>query len=164
MSWFKRKDKPQSPDPGEEKTVRTEGLFVKCPGCEQMLFKRDVDENLGVCPKCNYHNRIDSRERLRLTFDNEKWIEHDAGLSSNDPLEFVDTKSYADRLRCMQKNSGMLDAVIIAQGEVGGHPAIVCAMELAFVGGSLGSVVGEKITRALERAVRTHSPVIIYSA
>ena len=93
MSWFKRKDKPKQVDPGEEKTVRTEGLFVKCPGCEQMLFKREVEENFNVCPKCNYHNRIGARERLRLTFDDEKWIEHDAGLASTNPLRFVDTKN-----------------------------------------------------------------------
>jgi acetyl-CoA carboxylase carboxyl transferase subunit beta len=164
MSWFKRKDKPQSPDPGEEKTVRTEGLFIKCPGCEQMLFKREVDENLNVCPKCDYHNRINSRERLRLTLDDEKWTELDAGLVSTDPLEFVDTKSYPDRLRSMRKNVGMPDAILVAYGEVGGHPAVVCAMELAFVGGSLGSVVGEKITRAIERALRNRTALIIYSA
>jgi acetyl-CoA carboxylase carboxyl transferase subunit beta len=164
MSWFKRKDKPKQVDPGEEKTVRTEGLFVKCPGCEQMLFKREVEENLNVCPKCNYHNRINARERLHLTFDDEKWIEHDAGLASTNPLRFVDTKSYSDRLKAMQKKTGILDAVITAQGEIGGHPAIICSMELEFVGGSLGAVVGEKITRAIERALQTRAAVIIYSA
>jgi acetyl-CoA carboxylase carboxyl transferase subunit beta len=164
MSWFKRKDRPKSPDPGEEKTVRTEGLFIKCPGCEQMLFKREVEENLNVCPKCGYHNRIGARERLRLTFDDEKWIEHDGGLSSTDPLHFVDTKSYSDRLKGMQKKTGLLDALITARGEVGGHPAIICAMELDFVGGSLGAVVGEKITRAIERAIPARAAVIIYSA
>src|SRR6185369_2909408 len=164
MSWFKRKDKPRSVDPGEEKTVRTEGLFVKCPGCEQMLFKREVEENLNVCPKCDHHNRISARERLRLTFDDEKWIEHDGGLASTDPLQFVDTKGYADRLKGMQKKTGLLDALITAKGEVGGHPAIVCAMELDFVGGSLGAVVGEKIARAIERAIQVRAAVIIYSA
>ena len=164
MSWFKRKDKPKQVDPGEEKTVRTEGLFVKCPGCEQMLFKREVEENLNVCPKCDYHNRINARERLQMTFDDAKWIEHDAGLASTNPLRFVDTKSYADRLKAMQKKTGILDAVITAQGEIGGHAAIICAMELEFVGGSLGAVVGEKITRAIERAIQTRAAVIIYSA
>jgi len=164
MSWFKRKDRPKLVDPGEEKTVRTEGLFVKCPGCEQMLFKREVEENLNVCPKCDHHNRISARERLRLTFDDEKWIEHDGGLASTDPLQFVDTKGYADRLKGMQKKTGLLDALITAKGEVGGHPAIVCAMELDFVGGSLGAVVGEKIARAIERAIQVRAAVIIYSA
>jgi acetyl-CoA carboxylase carboxyl transferase subunit beta len=164
MSWFKRKDKPKQVDPGEEKTVRTEGLFVKCPGCEQMLFKREVEENLNVCPKCDYHNRINARERLQMTFDDAKWIEHDAGLAPTNPLRFVDTKSYSDRLKAMQKKTGILDAIITAQGEIGGHAAIICAMELEFVGGSLGAVVGEKITRAIERAIETRAAVIIYSA
>ena len=164
MSWFKRKDRPKQVAPDEEKTVRTEGLFVKCPGCEQMLFKREVEENLNVCPKCGHHNRINARERLRLTFDDEKWIEHDGGLSSTNPLRFVDTKGYSERLKGMQKKTGLLDALITAKGEVGGHPAIICAMELEFVGGSLGSVVGEKITRAIEGAIPSRAAVIIYSA
>jgi acetyl-CoA carboxylase carboxyl transferase subunit beta len=164
MSWFKRKDKPKQVDPGEEKTVRTEGLFVKCPGCEQMLFKREVEENLNVCPKCNYHNRISARERLRLTFDDQQWVEHDGGLASTNPLQFVDTKNYDARLKAMQKKTGILDAIITAHGEIGGHPAIICAMELEFVGGSLGAVVGEKITRAIERAIQRRAAVIVYSA
>lgn len=164
MSWFKKKDKPKSPDPSEERTVRTEGLFVKCPGCEQMLFKREVEANLNVCPRCDYHNRIKAAERLNLTLDDEEWTELDAGLSSTDPLHFVDTKSYRDRLAGMQKNTGLLDALITAQGKVGGHPSVVCAMELSFVGGSLGSVVGEKIARAIERTLESRSALIIYSA
>jgi acetyl-CoA carboxylase carboxyl transferase subunit beta len=166
MSWFKKKDKdkPKSPDPSEERTVRTEGLFVKCPGCEQMLFKREVEANLNVCPKCGYHNRIKAAERLRLTLDDEEWTEHDSGLSSTDPLHFVDTKSYRDRLGSMQKSTGLLDALITAEGKVGGHPSIVCAMELSFVGGSLGAVVGEKIARAIERAIESRSSLIIFSA
>jgi len=164
MSWFKRKDKPKSPDQSEARTVRTEGLFIKCPNCEQMLFKREVEANLNVCPKCGYHFRINSAERLRLTFDDDKWTEMDAGLSSTDPLGFVDTKGYPDRLKSMQKNTGMLDAMVTAQGQVGGHPTIICSMELAFVGGSLGSVVGEKITRAIEQAIKARASLIIYSA
>ncbi len=164
MSWFKKKDKPKSPDPSEERTVRTEGLFVKCPGCEQMLFKREVEANLNVCPKCDYHNRIKAAERLRLTLDDEQWEELDSGLASTDPLRFIDTKSYRERLVSMQKNTGLLDALITAEGKVGGHPSIVCAMELSFVGGSLGAVVGEKIARAIERALETRSALIIFSA
>jgi acetyl-CoA carboxylase carboxyl transferase subunit beta len=164
MSWFKKKDKPKSPDPSEERTVRTEGLFVKCPGCEQMLFKREVEANLNVCPKCDYHNRIKAAQRLRLTLDDEAWTELDSGLSSTDPLQFVDTKSYRERLVSMQKSTGLLDALITAQGRIGGHAAIVCAMELSFVGGSLGAVVGEKITRAIERAIESRSSLIIFSS
>jgi len=151
--------------PGEERTVRTEGLFMKCPDCEQMLFRKDVEENLNVCPKCNYHFRISASERLVLTLDNSEWEdEMDAGLVSTDPLNFVDTKSYRTRLDDMQKNTGLLDALITVRGKVGGHNSIVCAMELGFVGGSLGSVVGEKITRAIERAIDSQSALIIFSA
>lgn len=164
MSWFKKKDRLNAPTPNEERTVRTEGLFVKCPACEQMLFKRELDENLNVCPKCGHHNRIKAADRLRMSFDDEQWNELDEGLTSNDPLRFVDTKSYRERLRQMQKSTGLPDALITGEGEVGGHPAIICAMELSFVGGSLGAVVGEKITRAIERAIKTSSSLIIFSA
>jgi len=164
MSWFKKRGQPEKPDENEERTVRTEGLFVKCEGCEEMLLKREVDENLSVCPRCGHHHRISAIDRLMLTLDDEEWIELDAGLSSPDPLNFVDTKSYRKRLRDMQENTKLLDALITAEGKIGGVPAIVCAMELAFVGGSLGAVVGEKITRAIEHAIQTHSALVIFSA
>jgi acetyl-CoA carboxylase carboxyl transferase subunit beta len=164
MSWFKKTDKPKRPDPSEERTVRTEGLFIKCPACEQMIFKREVEDNLNVCTKCGHHRRISAVARLRLTFDDEQWREFDMHLASNDPLHFVDTKTYRERLEDMEASTGMLDAIISAQGMVGGHAVIVCAMELSFVGGSLGSVVGEKITRAIERAIETRSSLIVYSA
>lgn len=164
MSWFKKKDSPKRPDDNEERTVRTEGLFVKCQGCEEMLLKREVEENLSVCPKCGYHNRISAIERLNLTLDDGEWQELDAGLSSTDPLGFVDTKTYRARLRTMQENSGMLDALVTGQGKVGGRPAVVCAMELSFIGGSMGTVVGEKITRAIELAITTRSALVVFSA
>jgi acetyl-CoA carboxylase carboxyl transferase subunit beta len=164
MSWFKKRGQPERPDAGEERTVRTEGLFVKCDLCEEMLLKREVDENLGVCPRCGHHHRISAVERLKLTLDDGEWKELDAGLSSTDPLGFVDTKSYRKRLGDMQESTGLLDALITAEGRIGGRPAIVCAMELAFVGGSLGAVVGEKITRAIELAIRTRSALVIFSA
>lgn len=164
MTWFKRKGQPERPDDNEERTVRTEGLFVKCPGCEEMLLKREVDENLNVCPRCGHHSRISAAERLKLTLDDDNWEELDAGLSSNDPLHFVDTKSYRARLRQMQEATGLKDAIISAKGEIGGDRAIVCAMELAFVGGSLGAVVGEKITRAIELAIEERSALVVFSA
>jgi acetyl-CoA carboxylase carboxyl transferase subunit beta len=164
MSWFKKKDRPKRPDEGEERTVRTEGLFVKCQGCEEMLLKRELEESLSVCPRCGHHNRISAVERLNLTFDDGEWDELDAGLSSNDPLNFVDTKTYRTRLRSMQENSGMLDALVTGQGKVGGRPAVVCAMELSFIGGSMGTVVGEKITRAIELAIKTRSALVVFSA
>jgi len=129
-----------------------------------MLFKREVDENLSVCTKCGHHWRIRAVERLKMTFDDEQWQELDGGLTSDDPLAFVDTKSYRDRLRAMQKGTGMLDALITGQGRIGGRPAIVCSMELAFVGGSMGAVVGEKITRAIERVLETRSALVVFSA
>jgi len=164
MTWFKKRDKPRLPDPGEERTVRTEGLFVKCPGCEQMLFKREVDENLNVCPKCGHHRRIRALDRLTLLFDNETWTELDSGLASNDPLNFFDKKAYTMRLAEMQASTGMMDALLTGEGTVGDHPAIISAMELSFVGGSLGSVVGEKLTRAIERAIENRSSLIVISA
>jgi acetyl-CoA carboxylase carboxyl transferase subunit beta len=164
MSWFKKKGQPERPNESEERTVRTEGLFVKCEGCEEMLLKREVDENLSVCPLCGHHHRISAFERLKLTLDDGEWKELDAGLSSTDPLSFVDTKSYSKRLRDMQESTRLLDALITGEGKIGGRPAIVCAMELAFVGGSLGAVVGEKITRAIELAIKTRSALVIFSA
>ena len=137
---------------------------MKCEGCEEMLLKREVDENLSVCPRCGHHHRISAFERLKLTLDDGEWKELDAGLSSTDPLSFVDTKSYRKRLSDMQESTRLLDALITAEGRIGGRPAIVCAMELAFVGGSLGAVVGEKITRAIELAIKTHSALVIFSA
>jgi acetyl-CoA carboxylase carboxyl transferase subunit beta len=165
MSWFKRKDTPQQPEePEQERRVRTEGLFLKCPGCEETVFKREIEDNINVCPKCGYHHRIKAVERLKMTFDDASWTERDRGLMSNDPLGFADTKSYRDRLRETQKNTGLLDALITGEGKVGGHPSLICSMELSFVGGSLGSVVGEKITRAIEHCIATKSALIIFSA
>jgi acetyl-CoA carboxylase carboxyl transferase subunit beta len=164
MTWFKKKYRPKRPDENEERTVRTEGLFVKCQGCEEMLLKREIEENLSVCPRCGHHRRISAVERLNLTLDDGEWLEMDAGLSSTDPLNFVDTKSYRTRLRQMQESTRLLDALMTAQGKVGGRPAIVCAMELAFIGGSMGTVVGEKITRAIELAIKTGSALVVFSA
>ena len=137
---------------------------MKCQGCEEMLIKREVEENLSVCLRCGHHRRISAVERLKLTLDDEQWDEIDSGLASTDPLNFVDTKTYRARLRESQENTELFDALITARGKVGGRPAIVCAMELAFVGGSLGSVVGEKITRAIELSIETGSALIVYSA
>lgn len=164
MDWFKKRDKPKRQDPKEERTVKTEGLWVKCPGCEQMLFKREVDENLSVCPKCGHHRRLNATDRLKLLFDDETWTELDSSLVSSDPLAFTDTKTYSKRLEEMRKSTGLLDALITGEGTIGSYPVIISAMELAFVGGSLGAVVGEKITRAIERAIRKRCALIVVSA
>ena len=165
MAWFRRKVEKSLPPPvNEERTVRTEGLFTKCDGCSHSLFIREFEDNQNVCPKCGFHARIGARERLRLTFDDEKWIELDSNLASNDPLKFVDKKPYAERLEAMQKSTGLADALITGEGTVGGYPTIICSMELDFVGGSLGSVVGEKIVRAIERVIENRAALIIYSS
>src|SRR5215471_10132291 len=163
MSWFKRKD-AQPFEPGQERTVRTEGVFEKCPGCKEALFKREIEDNASVCPLCGHHGRIRAVDRLNMTFDDEEWTEIDAGLASTDPLHFSDTKGYRERLAENQKTTGLLDALITGEGKVGGKSVVICSMELSFVGGSLGSVMGEKITRAIERCLATRSALIIFSA
>lgn len=165
MSWFKRKDstKPEE-TPDSERKVKTEGLFVKCPGCGQTLFKREIEENLNVCPGCGYHHRLKAVDRLRMIFDDSAWTELDAGLKSTDPLGFSDKKTYRDRLKSTQEATGMLDALVTGEGKIGGHSALICSMELAFVGGSLGSVMGEKLTRAIERCLTTQSSLVVFSA
>ncbi|MBI1747723.1 MAG: acetyl-CoA carboxylase carboxyltransferase subunit beta [Acidobacteria bacterium] len=148
----------------EEKTVKTEGLFFKCEACRAVLYKKDIEDNLLVCPKCNFHFRVASKPRLAMLFDDGQFQEFDHGLRSPDPLNFVDKQSYRERLLKAQEATGMMDALISAHGRLGGYECIICAMEYQFIGGSMGSVVGEKITRAVERARAERKPVIIVSA
>ena len=162
MAWFRR-EKQRLPAL-EGSRIRTEGLWTKCDGCRQIIWKKDLDAAWNVCPKCNHHLRLDARTRLRLLLDNENYIEHDAGIETTDPLQFVDLKAYRDRLRSAQKSTGLKDAVITAEGPLNGRPVIICAMEYSFIGGSMGCAVGEKITRAVERAAVGHIPLIIVSA
>ncbi|MEW6732181.1 MAG: acetyl-CoA carboxylase, carboxyltransferase subunit beta [Acidobacteriota bacterium] len=167
MSWFKRKKNDNTEtreETEEERKVKTEGLFTKCPECNQTLFKGQLEESLHVCPKCDYHFKIDARMRLKLLFDEGQYEEFDSEIASTDPLNFVDTKKYKERLEKMQQTTGVLDAVISTSGQVGSYPVIVCAMVYDFIGGSMGSVVGEKITRAIERAVIEKRALIIISA
>ncbi|MFN7542024.1 MAG: acetyl-CoA carboxylase, carboxyltransferase subunit beta [Acidobacteriota bacterium] len=163
MSWFKR-DKPGVETPSDaDRTVRTEGLWVKCDGCKQIIFRQDLENNRRVCPKCNHHFRIDARERLDLLFSG-KWTEFDAGLVSTDPMGFSDSKPYKARLSAMQAGLGMKDAILSAQGQIGRHTVNACSMELKFIGGSMGAVMGEKITRAIERSLEHRQPLVIVSA
>ncbi len=162
MAWFKRES-------GElettgQKTVRTEGLWVKCEGCRQIIWKKDLEENLNVCPKCEKHFRIDARKRLGLLLDENQYEMFDGNISSTDPLKFVDLKAYSSRLRQAQRDTGLKDAVINAQGKLQGREVIASVMEYAFIGGSMGAVVGEMITRAVERALDSKTPLIIVSA
>jgi acetyl-CoA carboxylase carboxyl transferase subunit beta len=164
MAWFKRdKRSIENPTPVDERRVRTEGLWEKCPSCRATIWKKDLEENANICPKCEYHFRVDARQRLELLLDDQTWTEHDADLSSNDPLHFADTKPYAKRLKDAQSKSGMSDAIITAEGRLDGRPVICCAMEFGFIGGSMGSVVGEKVARAIELAIEKKSPLVIVS-
>ncbi|HXJ15175.1 MAG TPA: acetyl-CoA carboxylase, carboxyltransferase subunit beta [Candidatus Limnocylindrales bacterium] len=163
MSWFKRDKKAiDQVTPPEERRVRTEGLWMKCESCRAIVFRKDLEENLFVCPKCQFHFRVNAKKRLELLFDG-KWTEHDAGMVSTDPLKFVDTKPYSKRIKEAQKKLGMNDAVITAEGKLNGKPVICCAMEFGFIGGSMGAVVGEKVTRAIEMSMETRQPLIVVS-
>jgi acetyl-CoA carboxylase carboxyl transferase subunit beta len=162
MAWFKREGGEL--ETSGEKRLRTEGLWVKCDGCRQIIWKKDLEDNWNVCPKCDRHFRIDARARLALLLDDNEYEVDDASLRSTDPLKFADLKAYKDRLRVAEDETGLRDAVINARGKLDGRPVIVSSMEYAFIGGSMGSVVGEAITRAVERATNEHIPLIIVSA
>ncbi|HEY7337330.1 MAG TPA: acetyl-CoA carboxylase, carboxyltransferase subunit beta [Bryobacteraceae bacterium] len=164
MAWFTRQ-KPgvEGAAENEERRVRTEGLWLKCASCSQIVWKKALDENLQCCPKCNYHFRIDARARLGMLFDGD-YREFDSKLASTDPLKFEDSKKYSDRLRSTQDATHLADALIAASGTLEGRPVHICAMELKFIGGSMGAVVGEKITRAIERSLAARAPLIIVSA
>jgi acetyl-CoA carboxylase carboxyl transferase subunit beta len=163
MAWFKRDKKSiDQTTPPEERRVRTEGLWVKCESCRTIVFRKDLETNLHVCPKCQFHFKMNARQRLEMLLDG-RYTEHDAGMTSTDPLKFVDTKSYAARLKEAKKKLGMSDAVITAEGQLNGRPVVCCAMEFGFIGGSMGAVVGEKVTRAIELAMDTLQPLIVVS-
>ncbi len=162
MTWFKRQS--QELDTSGEKKVKTEGLWVKCEGCRQIIWKKDLEENFNVCPKCDKHFRVDARTRLAQLFDNGEYTTEDTNLSSTDPLKFTDLKPYASRLKAAQAATGLKDAIITARGKINGQPAIITAMEYSFIGGSMGAVVGEVITRAVEKATKERIPLIIISA
>ena len=162
MAWFKRESAEL--DTSGEKKVRTEGLWVKCENCRQIIWKKDLEENMNVCPKCDKHFRIDARTRLAQLLDDGQYETFDGNLVSTDPLKFVDLKAYSKRLQEAQEETGLNDAVINAQGKLLGRPVVASVMEYAFIGGSMGAVVGEAITRAVERAVELRMPLIIVSA
>ena len=163
MAWFKREKKGiEESTPPEERRVRTEGLWTKCESCRTIVFRKDLEENLFVCPKCGFHFKMSAKQRLETLLDG-RWTEHDAGMMSTDPLKFVDVKPYARRIKEAQKKLGMSDAVLVAEGQLAGRPVVCCAMEFGFIGGSMGAVVGEKITRAIELSIETRQPLVIVS-
>jgi acetyl-CoA carboxylase carboxyl transferase subunit beta len=161
MSWFKREDNEIVND--SERTVRTEGLWVRCPKCREIIFKADLEANLQVCPKCGYHFRIGARERIDDLLEPGYELV-DLDLISTDPLEFTDLKPYKKRLEDARKKTGLNDAIVNAVGDLGPIPVVLSVMEYSFIGGSMGSVVGETIARAVDRSFETRNPLIIISA
>ena len=165
MSWFKRENGEFEPEPENgpdsgAKSVRTEGLWTKCPGCRATIWKADLEANLHVCPKCQHHFKLSARQRIDLLLEPGYELV-DGGLKSTDPLNFTDVKSYKQRLRKAQEQTGLNDAILSASGKLGPHEVVLCAMEYAFAGGSMGAVVGETIARAVDRARLSRKPLII---
>ncbi len=166
MPWFRRKEPKLEgqKNSSSEQTVRTEGIFVKCTECEKPLYKKELLESHQVCIYCDYHFRLSARERLAMLFDDETYEKLDEEVMSGDPLDFVDSKPYKERIKEAQRKSGLPEAIISGKGTVGGHKVYAGAMDMSFIGGSMGSAVGEKITRLVERAIKTKGAVIVYSA
>jgi acetyl-CoA carboxylase carboxyl transferase subunit beta len=163
MAWFKREKKAiEQPVPPDERKVKTEGLWMKCESCRAIIWKKDLEAHWNMCPKCGHHYRLGAKRRLELLFDG-RWVEHDAQLASSDPLKFTDTRPYAARLRESQRKLGMQDAILTGEGLLNGRAVICCSMEFGFIGGSMGAVVGEKVTRAIERCIAQRIPLVVVS-
>jgi acetyl-CoA carboxylase carboxyl transferase subunit beta len=159
VAWFKKARKPIE---ARDKASRVpEGLWVKCPSCARAIYNKELQAGLQVCPQCAHHFRMSAAERLAMLFDDGAWTTHDAGLRSTDPLAFVDTKPYRDRLAASIRTTGLNDALIVGSGRLDGIPTVIAAMEYSFIGGSMGVVVGEMITRAAERALATSAPLVV---
>ncbi|HEV2762668.1 MAG TPA: acetyl-CoA carboxylase, carboxyltransferase subunit beta [Pyrinomonadaceae bacterium] len=167
MSFFRKKKKRLEAVPADERHVKTEGVFEKCPQCDPSIAAisvRELIESQYVCPRCSYHFRVGARTRLALIYDEGRFEELDGEVTSSDPLGFVDSKPYPQRLERARRTSGLPEAVVNARGRVGGHPVLAAAMDFGFLGGSMGSAVGEKITRQVERAIRERAAVVVVSA
>jgi len=158
--WFKKTKEAKL----QKKVKIPEGLWVKCENCKEIVYKKEIDKNLKVCPKCNYHFRISAKERIRLLADEGSFIEIDADMVSVDPLNFKDSIPYPERINENQKKSGLREAVTSGEAFINGHPVVLAIMDFSFMGGSMGSVVGEKITRAVEIALGKESPLIIVAS
>jgi acetyl-CoA carboxylase carboxyl transferase subunit beta len=164
MPWFRKKDQKIEPVPAEERVVRTENVFVRCEECGEHLYKRELEDALQVCTKCGYHFRMGAYERLAMLFDEGHYAELDAEVTSADPLEFVDKKPYTQRLKQAREVSGLSEAIITGRGKVGGHRVFAGAMDMLFIGGSMGSAVGEKVTRLIESAIKENGAVVTFAA
>jgi len=164
MAWFKREKKSiESATPKEGRRVRTEGLWTKCEACRAIIWKKDLETNWNVCPKCEHHFRLGAKKRLELLLDNGEWTEHDSALASSDPLEFSDTRPYKERLHDARRKLGVSDAILTVDGRLSSRPIICCSMEFDFIGGSMGAVVGEKVTRAVEMSLERRMPLVVVS-
>lgn len=159
--WFKKDRAPK--EPREKRSKVPEGLWVKCDSCREILYNKELARNFKICTKCGYHFRLSAPERLAMLFDDGKYMEQDGDLRSVDPLKFRDSKRYRDRIKSAEENVGASEAVLVGSGTVGGVPVLIAAMEFFFLGGSMGSVVGEKVTRAAERALSERKPLIVVS-
>jgi len=163
MAWFKKSKAPIALV--ENKKVQMpEGLWTKCKNCEEIIYSKEIERNLNVCPKCDYHFRISARERIALVIDDGTFVETDAQMSSIDFLKFKDSKKYSDRLKAAVKKNGDGDAVITGSGMMNGQEVVAAVFDFAFLGGSMGSVVGEKVTRAIELGLERKAPVLIFSS
>ena len=159
--WKKREGEEEAP---RKKVQIAEGLWVKCDSCKEIVYRAEVDRAGRVCPRCKYPFRISARERVVSLLDPESFEERDAGLTSRDPLEFKDTKKYVDRIKAARKSTGLDEAVVTGMGRIGGNPIVLAVFEFGFLGGSMASVVGEKLTRAIELAIQKRVPLLIVSA
>lgn len=162
MTWFERIRPPKVKIPSRASKI-PEGLWVKCDGCKEIIYKKEVDKNLNVCPRCNYHFRIGARERIEQILDEGSFAELDSGLTAKDPLKFKDSKRYKERIKESIKKTGLLEAVVSGQGKLYGKPVQIAAFDFNFMGGSMASVAGEKVCRAIERASEKGEPLIIVS-
>lgn len=163
MSWFRSKKALTTSV--EKKNVQVpEGVWIKCKNCQEIIYAKEIERNLNVCPKCDYHFRINARERIDLVIDEGTFVEMDAKMNSVDFLDFKDSKKYKERIKAAVKKCGDGDAVICGTGDLDGLPVVVAVFDFSFMGGSMGSVVGEKITRAIEKGLETRAPVLVFSS
>ena len=163
MAWFKKDKTPLVQSEGKKVKV-PEGLWTKCQNCSEVILSKEIEKNLNVCPKCSHHFRVSARQRFDMLLDAGSFVEFDANMVSVDFLEFKDSKSYQERINAAVAKGGSKDAIICGEGRIESLPVQIAIFDFSFMGGSMGSVVGEKITRAIERGIDRHHPVIIISA
>jgi len=164
MAWFKKSKAPLAAPAEGKKVQMPEGLWTKCKNCEEIIYSKEIERNLNVCPKCDYHFRISARERIELVIDAGTFVETDAEMSSVDFLNFKDSKKYVDRIKAAEKKQGKGDAIITGSGLMNGQEVVVAVFDFGFLGGSMGSVVGEKVTRAIELGLEKNAPVLVFSS